>query len=137
MHSCGMFQILKCAVTRLEGMLLSGRTSVCCVLRRDGGGERTCNLCHSNNVIVYYQVSYTHTHTHTLTHTHSHTLTLTLTHSQSSEDDASIHVTIDHSLQHHQRLEEASRGLDHLISHGSSIMGNLQGQRFTLKVGVA
>ena len=51
---------------------------------------------------------------------------------QASEDDTRI--SIDPSLHHHQRLEEANRGLDNILSHGADILGNLKDQRFTLKV---
>ena len=51
---------------------------------------------------------------------------------QASESDTKI--SIDPSLHHHQRLEEANRGLDNVLSHGADILGNLKAQRFTLKV---
>ena len=51
---------------------------------------------------------------------------------QASEGDTKI--SIDPSLHHHQRLEEANRGLDNVLSHGADILGNLKDQRFTLKV---
>lgn len=51
---------------------------------------------------------------------------------QAAEGDTKI--SIDPSLHHHQRLEEANKGLDDLLGHGSDIIGNLKNQRFTLKV---
>ena len=47
------------------------------------------------------------------------------------EGDATI--TMDHSLHHHQQLQDANRGLDHILSHGRDIVTNLKGQGFTLK----
>lgn len=83
----------------------------------------------------------------TLTHAHHHNPppplpTYTLTHftlpypSQNTlEGDATI--TMDHSLHHHQQLQEANRGLDHILNHGRDIVTNLKGQGLTLKASIS
>ncbi len=42
---------------------------------------------------------------------------------------------IDHSLQHHNRLYNANKGMDEMLGSGSSILANLKEQRLSLKVG--
>ncbi len=44
-------------------------------------------------------------------------------------------IIIDHSLQHHNRLYNANKGIDEVIGSGSSILANLKEQRLSLKVG--
>ncbi|XP_051160501.1 probable Golgi SNAP receptor complex member 2 [Leptopilina boulardi] len=44
-----------------------------------------------------------------------------------------IDIMIDHNSQHNNSLNNATRGVDDLISHGSGILENLRTQRMTLK----
>jgi len=48
----------------------------------------------------------------------------------SSEDTS---ISMDYSLQHNTRLENANRGLDDMLDQGHNILGNLRDQRETLK----
>lgn len=44
-----------------------------------------------------------------------------------------LHIDIDHSLQQHNSMTNAHRGVDDMLTSGSNILGNLRGQRDTLK----
>lgn len=44
-----------------------------------------------------------------------------------------VDIMIDHNMQHSNSLNNATRGVDDLISHGSGILDNLRSQRVTLK----
>ena len=44
-----------------------------------------------------------------------------------------LHIDIDHSLQHHNSMMNAHRGVDDMIASGSNILGSLRSQRDTLK----
>lgn len=49
----------------------------------------------------------------------------------SASGDASI--TIDHHLQHNQRMHESNSHLGQLLAHGSGVLSSLKNQQFTLK----
>lgn len=44
-----------------------------------------------------------------------------------------VDIMIDHSLQHNNSLQNANRGIDDLLQHGSGILDSLRSQRITLK----
>lgn len=44
-----------------------------------------------------------------------------------------LHIDIDHTLQHHNSMSSAHRGVDDMIASGSNILGSLRNQRDTLK----
>ena len=48
-------------------------------------------------------------------------------------NDADTSVMIDAALQHNTKLNDVNREMDNLLGSGSSILTNLQEQRFTLK----
>ena len=70
---------------------------------------------------------------HPLTpHTSSH-LTPHTPHPSQSASEGDTTIAMDHGLHHHQRLQDANRGLDHILNHGRDIVDNLKNQGFTLK----
>ncbi|XP_039264832.1 Golgi SNAP receptor complex member 2-like [Styela clava] len=48
-------------------------------------------------------------------------------------NDADTSIQMDASLNHHHKLQGAHKGMDDLISHGSSVIENLRNQRGSLK----
>ncbi|XP_012263757.1 Golgi SNAP receptor complex member 2 [Athalia rosae] len=53
--------------------------------------------------------------------------------SQQFTPNDQIDIMIDHNLQHHSSLRNATHGVDDLIQHGSGILDGLRSQRSTLK----
>lgn len=118
-------------------------------IQREGMKEkcslcRTCKIVYANVLILLpFLPPIPHPHTLSfLTPSHftpphtSHPLTPHTSRtpylSQSaSEGDTTI--AMDHGLHHHERLQEANRGLDHILNHGRDIVENLKNQGFTLK----
>uniref|UniRef100_A0A1L8DUP4 Putative golgi snap receptor complex member n=1 Tax=Nyssomyia neivai TaxID=330878 RepID=A0A1L8DUP4_9DIPT len=47
--------------------------------------------------------------------------------------NSDMSIDIDYSVQHHNAMQNAHRGVDDMISSGSNILDNLRGQRETLK----
>ena len=43
-------------------------------------------------------------------------------------------IVIDHSLQHHTRLNRANKGMDEMLDSGSNVLASLKEQRMSLKV---
>lgn len=44
-----------------------------------------------------------------------------------------IDIMIDHTVHHHNQIQNANNGIDNLLQHGSGILENLRSQRITLK----
>ena len=55
------------------------------------------------------------------------------THPSQSASEGDTTIAMDHGLHHHERLQEANRGLDNILNHGRDIVENLKNQGFTLK----